>query len=66
MICAHKSVERGHIAALADLGKKPLLDLQFRLGEGTGAAVAMNLVDGAVGILTEMATFSEAAVSEAQ
>ncbi len=65
MICAHKSVERGHIAALADLGKEPLLDLQFRLGEGTGAAVAMNLVDGAVGILTEMATFSEAAVSEA-
>lgn len=65
MICAHKSAERGHVAALADLGKEPLLDLHFRLGEGTGAAVAMNLVDGAVGILTEMATFSEAAVSEA-
>jgi len=66
MICAHKSVEKGHIAALADLGKEPLLDLQFRLGEGTGAAVAMNLIEGAVGILTEMATFSEAAVSEAK
>ncbi|OQY20485.1 MAG: nicotinate-nucleotide--dimethylbenzimidazole phosphoribosyltransferase [Desulfobacteraceae bacterium 4572_35.1] len=65
MICAHKSVERGHMAALADLGKEPLLDLQFRLGEGTGAAVAMNLVEGAVAILTEMATFSEAAVTEA-
>ncbi len=66
MIAAHRSVEKGQIAALADLGKEPLLDLQFRLGEGTGAAVAMNLVEGAVGILTEMATFSEAAVSEAK
>ncbi len=66
MIAAHRSVEKGQVAALADLGKEPLLDLQFRLGEGTGAAVAMNLVDGAVGILTEMATFSEAAVSEAK
>ncbi len=64
MICAHRSVEKGHVAALADLGKQPLLDLQFRLGEGTGAAVAMNLVEGAVAILTEMATFSEAAVTE--
>ncbi|MCD6186580.1 MAG: nicotinate-nucleotide--dimethylbenzimidazole phosphoribosyltransferase [Desulfuromusa sp.] len=66
MIAAHRSVEKGQVAALADLGKEPLLDLQFRLGEGTGAAVAMNLVDGAVAILTEMATFSEAAVSEAK
>ena len=66
MIAAHRSVEKGQVAALADLGKEPLLDLQFRLGEGTGAAVAMNLVEGAVGILTEMATFSEAAVSESQ
>jgi len=66
MIAAHRSVEKGQVAALADLGKEPLLDLQFRLGEGTGAAVAMNLVEGAVAILTEMATFSEAAVSEAK
>ncbi len=66
MIAAHRSVEKGQVAALADLGKEPLLDLQFRLGEGTGAAVAMNLVEGAVGILTEIATFSEAAVSEAK
>ncbi len=66
MIAAHRSVEKGQVAALADLGKEPLLDLQFRLGEGTGAAVAMNLVEGAVGLLTEMATFSEAAVSEAK
>ncbi len=66
MIAAHRSVEKGQVAALADLGKEPLLDLQFRLGEGTGAAVAMNLVEGAVAILTEMATFSEAAVSAAK
>ncbi len=66
MIAAHRSVEQGQLAALAELGKEPLLDLGFRLGEGTGAAVAMNLVDGAVAILTEMATFSEAAVSAAQ
>ncbi|MEA3363923.1 MAG: nicotinate-nucleotide--dimethylbenzimidazole phosphoribosyltransferase [Thermodesulfobacteriota bacterium] len=66
MIAAHRSVEKGQVVALADLGKEPLLDLQFRLGEGTGAAVAMNLVEGAVAILTEMATFSEAAVSEAK
>jgi len=66
MIASHKSQERGHKAALAVIGKEPLLDLHFRLGEGTGAAMAMNLVEGAVAILTEMATFAEAAVSEAQ
>lgn len=65
MICAHRSVEKGQVAALQALGKEPFLDLNFRLGEGTGAAVAMNLVEGAVAILTEMATFEEAAVSTA-
>lgn len=65
MIAAHRSVERGHRAALAALGKEPLLDLDMRLGEGTGAALAMNLVEAAVGILTEVATFEEAAVSKA-
>ncbi len=65
MIASHRSMERGHLAALAELGKEPLLDLNFRLGEGTGAAMAMNLVEGAVAILTEMATFAEAAVSQA-
>ncbi len=65
MITSHRSMERGHLAALAELGKEPLLDLNFRLGEGTGAAMAMNLVEGAVAILTEMATFAEAAVSQA-
>jgi len=65
MFCAHRSVEQGQMAALKELGKEPLLDLNFRLGEGTGAAVAMNLVEAAMMILTQMATFSEAAVSTA-
>lgn len=64
MIAAHHSIEQGHRLALARLGKKPLLDLGFRLGEGTGAALAMNLVEGAKRLLTEMATFDEAAVSQ--
>lgn len=65
MIAAHRSVEQGHRTALAALGKEPLLDLDMRLGEGTGAALSMNLVDAAVRILTEVATFDEAMVSQA-
>lgn len=66
MIAAHRSMEQGHRIALEKLGKKPLLDLDLRLGEGTGAALAMNLVEAAVRILTEVATFEEASVSEAE
>ncbi|KJR98064.1 MAG: nicotinate-nucleotide--dimethylbenzimidazole phosphoribosyltransferase [Desulfobulbaceae bacterium BRH_c16a] len=66
LIFSHRSVEPGHKAMQEVLGcKKPLLDLNFRLGEGTGAAVAMNLVEGAVAILTKVATFTEASVAEA-
>ncbi|MEW6380457.1 MAG: nicotinate-nucleotide--dimethylbenzimidazole phosphoribosyltransferase [bacterium] len=65
MIAAHQSMEQGHKKALEALGKKPLLDLDLRLGEGTGAALAMNLVEAAAGILTGMATFEEAEVSQA-
>jgi nicotinate-nucleotide--dimethylbenzimidazole phosphoribosyltransferase len=65
MIAAHRSVERGHRAALRYLDKEPLLDLDLRLGEGTGAALAMHLVEAAVRILTEVASFDEAAVSTA-
>ena len=65
MIASHRSMESGHRIALAHLGKKPLLDLDLRLGEGTGAALAMHLVEAAVRILTEVATFEEAAVSKA-
>ncbi len=66
MIAGHRSVEQGHHIALEHLNKQPLLDLQLRLGEGTGGAIAMNLVEAAVSILTEVATFEEAAVSQPQ
>lgn len=66
LVFSHRSVEPGHRAMQIALGcKKPLLDLNFRLGEGTGAAVSMNLLEGAVAILTEVATFEEASVAEA-
>ena len=65
LIAAHKSVEPGHTAMLDYLGKRPLLDLDFRLGEGTGAALAMSLVEAGVRILNEMASFEDAGVSTA-
>ena len=64
MIAAHCSVERGHKIALEFLGLKPVLDLNLRLGEGTGAALAMNIVEAGTKILNEMATFQSAGVSE--
>ena len=63
IICAHRSVEQGHAAMHEKLGCRPLLDLNLRLGEGTGAALAMNLVEAARAILTEVATFEEAGVT---
>jgi len=63
IICAHRSVEPGHCAMHEKLGCDPLLDLNMRLGEGTGAALAMNLVDAAKAILTEVATFEDAGVT---
>jgi nicotinate-nucleotide--dimethylbenzimidazole phosphoribosyltransferase len=65
IIAAHRSAENGHHLMQRWLGKEPLLDLGLRLGEGTGGALAMNLVEAAVRILTEVATFEEAAVSHA-
>ncbi|MEO7164414.1 MAG: nicotinate-nucleotide--dimethylbenzimidazole phosphoribosyltransferase [Bdellovibrionia bacterium] len=64
VIASHASQEKGHQLMLAKLGKRPLLDLGMRLGEGTGAALAMNLVEAAVRIITEVATFESAKVSE--
>ncbi len=64
IIAAHCSVEPGHKAMLKRLGKSALLDLNLRLGEGTGSALAMNLVDASVRVLTEISTFEEAHVSE--
>lgn len=65
VIAAHESAERGHRVMLDFLSKKPLLSLDLRLGEGTGAALAFPLVDGAMNVLTRVATFDEAQVSGA-
>lgn len=64
LIASHRSVERGHQAILDHIEVKPLLDLDLRLGEGTGACLGMSLVFAAIKIMTEMATFGEAGVSE--
>jgi nicotinate-nucleotide--dimethylbenzimidazole phosphoribosyltransferase len=64
MIASHRSQELGHAAVLRQLGLKPLLDLDLRLGEGTGAVLALPLLDAAVRILNDMATFDEAGVSD--
>jgi len=63
LIAAHRSQEPGHRVMLEHVGLQPLLDLDLRLGEGTGGALAMSLVDAACKVLNEMATFEEAAVS---
>ncbi|HKY55700.1 MAG TPA: nicotinate-nucleotide--dimethylbenzimidazole phosphoribosyltransferase, partial [Anaerolineales bacterium] len=63
MIAGHISQERGHRLMLEWLGLNPLLDLNMRLGEGTGAALAFHLIEVSVRILREMATFDEAGVS---
>lgn len=64
LIASHRSVEAGHRLVLAALGTRPLLDLDMRLGEGTGAALAMNLVEASLRVLREMATFASAGVSD--
>ncbi|PKB84174.1 MAG: nicotinate-nucleotide--dimethylbenzimidazole phosphoribosyltransferase [SAR202 cluster bacterium Io17-Chloro-G9] len=63
-IAAHQSVEPGHRIALETMGLKPLLDMNMRLGEGTGAVLAMHIVEAAARCLAEMATFADAGVSE--
>ncbi|MCQ2560230.1 MAG: nicotinate-nucleotide--dimethylbenzimidazole phosphoribosyltransferase [Clostridia bacterium] len=63
MIASHKSVEVGHAFMWEALGLKPLLSLNLRVGEGTGAAIAMNIVESAAQILAKVRTFDEAGVS---
>ena len=63
IVASHLSVEPGHRIALSHMGLRPLLDLGMRLGEGTGAVLAMGLIEAAAACLTEMATFDEAGVS---
>ncbi|MBM4348498.1 MAG: nicotinate-nucleotide--dimethylbenzimidazole phosphoribosyltransferase [Deltaproteobacteria bacterium] len=64
LIAAHQSMEQGHRIILEHLGLKPLLNLDLRLGEGTGAALGIFLAETSVKLLGEMATFGEANVSE--
>jgi nicotinate-nucleotide--dimethylbenzimidazole phosphoribosyltransferase len=66
IIASHLSAEAGHRLLLEFLGVKPLFDLNMRLGEGTGAALAISIAEASVKVLSDMATFSEAGVSEAE
>jgi nicotinate-nucleotide--dimethylbenzimidazole phosphoribosyltransferase len=63
---AHRSAEQGHECLLSAAGEEPLLDLGMRLGEGTGAALAMGILISGLSLYREMATFAEASVSEKQ
>ena len=63
-VAAHRSVEPGHNIGLQAMGLSPLLNMDMRLGEGTGAALAMHIVEASAKILSEMATFAEAGVSD--
>ena len=65
IIASHRSVEQGHKIMHRHLALEPLLDLDMRLGEGTGGALAMNIVEAAKRVLTDVATFEEAMVSSA-
>ena len=63
LFAAHQSAEPGHARLLAAIGQQPLLNLGMRLGEGTGAALAIGIVQAAVAAFTGMATFASAGVS---
>ena len=64
-LASRASAEPGHVRALAAMQARPLLDLGLRLGEGTGAALALQIVRSAVNIFNDMAPFAEAGVSDA-
>jgi nicotinate-nucleotide--dimethylbenzimidazole phosphoribosyltransferase len=63
-IASHQSVEPGHRLALSHMGLEPLLDMGMRLGEGSGAALSMHIIEAAAKCLSDMTTFAEAGVSE--
>lgn len=63
---SHLSAEPGHAIVLAEIGMKPVLELDMRLGEGTGAALAMGIIDAACRMMSGMATFAEAGVDETE
>ncbi len=64
IFAAHNSVEKGHRVMLETMGLTPIIDLGLRLGEGTGAALAMFMIEAGLKIYKEMATFQEAGVSD--
>ena len=64
VFASHRSAEPGHAVVLRALGLRPVLELDMRLGEGTGAALAMGIMDAACRMMSGMATFAEAGVSE--
>ncbi|MBC7798299.1 MAG: nicotinate-nucleotide--dimethylbenzimidazole phosphoribosyltransferase, partial [Pyrinomonadaceae bacterium] len=64
IFASHVSVECGHKFLLEFIEQKPLFDLQMRLGEGTGAALALNIIASSIAAFNEMATFSQASVSD--
>lgn len=66
MVASHLSAENGHSICLGHMGLKPLLNLNMRLGEGTGAVFGIFLAQAAINVLKQMATFEEAAVSDIQ
>ena len=63
LFAGHRSVEPGHAVALGKLGLRPVVDLDLRLGEGTGAALAFPVIESAGAVLREMATFDSAGVT---
>jgi nicotinate-nucleotide--dimethylbenzimidazole phosphoribosyltransferase len=65
MVASHRSPEPGHAPVLDALGLEPLLDLGLRLGEGSGAALALPILNAALAIVGEMATFEAAGVTDA-
>lgn len=65
MVASHRSPEPGHALTLAALGLRPLVDLGLRLGEGSGAALVLPLVNASLALLADMSTFAEAGVAEA-
>jgi len=64
MVASHRAPEPGHNLVLAELGLRPLFDLGLRLGEGSGAALAIPIVNAALALMHEMATFEQAGVSD--
>jgi nicotinate-nucleotide--dimethylbenzimidazole phosphoribosyltransferase len=64
LFIGHLSAEPGHRALVEFIGERPILDLSMRLGEGTGAALAIHIIEASTRIMSEMATFQEAGVTD--